>query len=139
MEHGAADEQLARSAGLLYRRPLPASVAPVDLAWTADGWTRHALSAYPGCRSAAALLTSGGCLLRIRGHEQTYAVQVEPRSEGGRIVRLDPAVALSAVHARLVSARPAPEGRTVMNCLIGDWTFRITLRPATETEATQVI
>jgi hypothetical protein len=56
VEHGAAGEQLARSAGLLYRRPLPVSAAPVDLAWTADGWTRHALSTYPGCRSAAALL-----------------------------------------------------------------------------------
>ncbi|MET7908370.1 hypothetical protein ABZS98_08830 [Streptomyces avermitilis] len=100
VEHGAAGEQLTRSAGLLYRRPLPASAAPVDLAWTADGWTRHALSAYPSCRSAAALLPSGGCLLRVRGHEQTYAVQVEPRSEGGRMIRIDPAVALSAVHAR---------------------------------------
>ncbi|MFG3020740.1 translation initiation factor 2 [Streptomyces sp. NPDC048254] len=139
VEHAAAVEQLSRSAGLLYRRPLPASAAPVDLAWTADGWTRHALSAYPGCRSAAALLPSGGCLLRVRGHEQTYAVQVEPRSEEGRIVRIDPAVALSAVHARLVSRQPAPDGPTVLNCLIGERTFRIILRPATDAEATQVI
>ncbi|GGK90169.1 hypothetical protein GCM10010094_58960 [Streptomyces flaveus] len=139
VEHGSAGEQLARSAGLLYRRPLPASTAPVDLAWTADGWTRHALSAYPNCRSAAALLPSGRCLLRVRGHEQTYAVQVEPRSEEGRIVRIDPAVALSAAHARLVSPQPAPDSHTVLNCLIGERTFRITLRPATDTEATQVI
>ncbi|WP_328770758.1 translation initiation factor 2 [Streptomyces sp. NBC_00286] len=138
VEHGAAGEQLSRSAGLLYRRPLPASAAPVDLAWTADGWTRHALSAYPSCRSAAALLPSGGCLLRVRGQEQTYAVQVEPRSEEGRIVRIDPAVALSAVHARLVSPRPAPDSPTVLNCLIGERTFRIILRPATDAEATQV-
>ncbi|MFJ8387022.1 translation initiation factor 2 [Streptomyces sp. NPDC094438] len=139
VEHGAAAEQLARSAGLLYRRPLPASAAPVDLAWTAGGWTRHALSAYPGCRSAAALLPCGGCLLRVRGHEQTYAVQVEPRSEDGRIVRIDPAVALSAVHARLVSPQPLPAGPTRMTCLIGDRAFRITLRPATDAEAAQVI
>ncbi|UQA97847.1 CDP-glycerol glycerophosphotransferase family protein [Streptomyces halobius] len=139
VEHGAVGEQLTRSAGLLYRRPLPGSAAPVDLAWTADGWTRHALSAYPGCRSAAALLPSGACLLRVRGHEQTYAVQVEPRYEGGRIVRIDPAVALSAVHARLVSPQPAPDSRTTMNCLVGERTFRVVLRPATNTEATQVI
>ncbi|GGR84627.1 hypothetical protein GCM10010252_24240 [Streptomyces aureoverticillatus] len=144
VEHGAADERLARSAGLLYRRPLPASAAPVDLAWTAGGWTRHALSAYPGCRSAAALLPSGGLpsgtgLLRVRGHERTYTVQVEPRSEGDRIVRIDPALALSAAHARLVSPRPAPDSRTVLNCLIGERTFRIILRPATDTEARQVI
>ncbi|WP_434101155.1 translation initiation factor 2 [Streptomyces malaysiensis] len=139
VEHGAVGEQLARSAGLLYRRPLPASVAPVDLAWTADGWIRHALSAYPGCRSAAAVLPSGGCLFRVRGHEQTYAVQVEPRSEAGRILQIDPAIALSAVHARLVSPQPSPDSRTVMNCLVGERTFRITLRPATTAEAAQVI
>ncbi|MEU1453570.1 translation initiation factor 2 [Streptomyces avermitilis] len=139
VEHGAADEQLTCSAGLLYRRPLPASAAPVDLAWTADGWTRHALSAYPSSRSAAALLPSGGCLLRVRGHEQTYAVQVEPRSEGGRMIRIDPAVALSAVHARLVSPQPALDSRTVLNCLLGERTFPITLRPATDAEATQLI
>ncbi|MDQ0776379.1 hypothetical protein QF026_004845 [Streptomyces aurantiacus] len=144
-EHGAAGERLSRSAGLLYRRPLPAHAAPVDLAWTADGWTRHALSAYPSCRSAAALLPSGGGLLRVRGHERTYAVQVEPRPEGGRIVRIDPAVALSAAHAHLVSPvssaslQPVPDSPTVLNCLIGERTFRITLRPATDAEATQVI
>ncbi|MCX4907720.1 translation initiation factor 2 [Streptomyces sp. NBC_00878] len=160
VEYGAASEQLTRSAGLLYRRPLPASAAPVDLAWTADGWTRHALSAYPGCRSAAALLPSGGCLLRVRGHERTYAVQAEPRSEGGdRVVRIDPAIALSAAHAWLISPRPAPDrstpdsstqdggtqdsstpdGGIVVNCLVGERTFPITLRPATDNEATQAI
>jgi hypothetical protein len=139
VEHGAAGEQLSRSAGLLYRRPLPASAAPVDLAWTADGWIRHTLAAYPGCRSAAAWLPSGECLLRVRGHERTYAVQAEPRSEGDRIVRIDPAVALSAVHARLLSPQPAPDNRTVLHCIVGEQTFRIILRPATDTEATQVI
>ncbi|MDO0912829.1 translation initiation factor 2 [Streptomyces sp. DT2A-34] len=151
VEHGAADERLTRSAGLLYRRPLPppnapvshtapmTPLAPVDLAWTSDGWTRHALSAYPGCRSAAALLPSGGCLIRIRGHEQPYAVQIDPRSETGRVARIDPAIALSAVYARLVSPQPAPGPRTELNCLIADRSFRITLRPATDTEASQVI
>lgn len=139
VEHGAADEQLARSAGLLYRRPLPAPATPVDLTWTADGWTRHALAAYPGCRSAAALLPSGGCLLRVRGHARAYAVQVEPRPEAGRIVRIDPAIALSAVHARLLSPQPLPEGRTTVDCLIGERTFRVVLRPASETEAAQMV
>ncbi|WP_085214686.1 translation initiation factor 2 [Streptomyces sp. Amel2xC10] len=135
VEHGAASEQLARSAGLLFRRPLPTSTsasAPVDLTWTADGWTRHTLSAYPGCRTAAALLPSGGSLLRVRGHEQPYTVRAEPLTEGERIVRLDPAAALSAAHARLF-ARPGEE--SALNCHIGDRTFRITVRPATEAEA----
>ncbi|WP_262703211.1 MULTISPECIES: translation initiation factor 2 [Streptomyces] len=140
VEHGAAAERFARSAALLYRRPLPASAAPVDLVWTADGWTRHALSAYPGCRSAAAVLPSGGCLLRVRGHERMYAAQVEPRSEAGRIVRIDPTIALSAVHARLISPQPAaPDSASVLNCLVGERTFRITLRPATDAEAAQAI
>ena len=138
-EHGAAAEQLTRSAGLLYRRLLPESGAPVDVTWTADGWTRHALSAYPNCRTAAALLPNGGCLLRVRGHEQPYAVRVEPLPEGGRVVRLDPAVVLSAVHARLVSPQPAPDGDTVVNCLVGERTFRIVLRPATDAETVQEV
>ncbi|MFE6699218.1 translation initiation factor 2 [Streptomyces sp. NPDC057718] len=139
VEHGAAGEQLARSAGLLYRRPLPASAAPVDLAWTADGWTRHALSAYPGCRSAAALLPSGGCLLHVRGHEHSYTVEVEPRSEAGRIVQIDPAIALSAVHARLAGPQPLTDSHAVITCFVGERAFRITLRAATGTEAAQLI
>ncbi|MFJ5307952.1 translation initiation factor 2 [Streptomyces sp. NPDC088350] len=138
VEFGAAAEQLTRSAGLLYRRRLlPASGVPVDVAWTADGWTRHALSAYPNCRSAAALLPDGGCLLRFRGHEQPYAVEVAPRSEDGRVVRLDPAVALSAVHARLVSRDPADDA--TLNCLVGERSFRVALRPATDAETEQLI
>ncbi|MGX2996437.1 translation initiation factor 2 [Streptomyces sp. JNUCC 64] len=185
VEHGAAAERLCRSAGLLLRRPLPASPAPrpapVDLAWTADGWTRHTLSAYPNCRTAAAVLPSGTGLLRVRGHEEAYAVRAEPRAEGGRVVRIDPAVALSAAHAFLLARetarhapdtvpdaretvpnargtapgtqKPAPDTRTTppltppptttlpltLDCVIGDRTFRVTVRPAGETEATQVI
>ncbi|GAB2784658.1 translation initiation factor 2 [Streptomyces daliensis] len=139
VEHGAASERLARSAGLLFRRPLPPSAAPVDLAWTADGWTRYALSAYPGCRSAAAVLPDGACLLRMRGHERAYSVRAEPRSASGRVTRIDPAIGLSAVHAGLTSHEPAADGRTTLNCLVGERTFHITLRPATNAEAEQVI
>nr|WP_329400138.1 translation initiation factor 2 [Streptomyces melanogenes] len=139
VEHGAADERLARSASLLYRRPIPTSEAPLDLAWTADGWTRHALSAYPNCRSAAVLLPSGRCLLRVRGHARTYAVQVEPRPEDGRIVRLDPAVALSAVHASLVAGRSPSADAIRMSCLVGERAFRVTFRPATDAEEAQVL
>ncbi|MFD7340660.1 translation initiation factor 2 [Streptomyces violascens] len=134
VEHGAADERFARSAGLLYRRPLPGSAAPLDAAWTAGGWTRHALSAYPGCRSAAVLLPYGRCLLRVRGHERTYAVEAEPRPEDSRIVRIDPAVALSAVHARLLSPHPLAGGPTRIACLVGERAFHVTLRPATDAE-----
>ncbi|MYR44039.1 translation initiation factor 2 [Streptomyces sp. SID5910] len=139
VEHGAAGERLARSAGLLFRRPMPASAAPVDLVWTADGWARHALAAYPGCRTAAAVLPSGGCLLRVRGHEQAYSVQAEPLLGAGRVTRVDPAVALSAVHFLLVSGRSAPQGGIVLDCLVGERAFRVTLRAATDGEAGQVV
>ncbi|MEV7089487.1 translation initiation factor 2 [Streptomyces sp. NPDC093085] len=142
-EHGAAHEHLARSAGLLYRRPLPASAAPVELTWTAEGWTRHTLAAYPGCRAAAALLPSGGCLLRVRGQgrtdqERTYAVETEPRAEGDRVLRVDPAVALSAAHATLLT-RPPPPGPATLTCWVGDHPFQVTLRPPTGPESTHPV
>jgi hypothetical protein len=139
VEHGAASERLARSAGLLYRRPPPASLGAASMAWVADGWTQHVLSEHPACRSAAAVLPSGMCLLRVRGHEQPYTVQVEPRREGGRIATIDPAAALSAVHAWLITHRENPAALTRLTCLIGERAFRVLLRPATAAEATQTI
>ncbi|WP_406386875.1 translation initiation factor 2 [Streptomyces sp. NBC_01618] len=139
VEHGAAGEQLTRSAGLLYCRPLPRTSAPQDAAWTAAGWTRHALSAYPGCRSAVAIPASGLCVLRVRGDERAYAVCVEPRSEDGRIVSTDPAAAVSAVHAWLSAHRGMPRDLVRPTCYIGDRAFRVLLRPATDDEAEQVL
>ncbi|MER7805122.1 translation initiation factor 2 [Streptomyces parvulus] len=138
VEHGAAGERLARSAGLLYRRPLPAPAAPVDLAWTADGWVRHALTAYPGCRTAAAMLPSGGCLFRIRGHEHAYVALAEPRLEAGLVTRVDPAVVLSAVHFALAS-RMTTDSCAVLDCLVGERAFRVTVRRASDGDAAQEV
>ncbi|MGW8378379.1 translation initiation factor 2 [Streptomyces sp. ODS28] len=135
VEHGAAAEQLARSAGLLYRRPLPPSTAPVNASWTADAWTRHALAAYPACGTAAALLPDGRCLVRLRAHDQPYAAEPEPLYEAGQTLHIDPAIALSAIHAQL----PIPPGETTLHCLVGARRFRVELRPATATEAAQTI
>ncbi|MFD0339870.1 translation initiation factor 2 [Streptomyces sp. NPDC127117] len=139
VEYGAASEQLVRSAGLLYCRPLPPSPATGELAWTAAGWARHALSEYAGCRSAAAILTSGLCVLKVRGDEGTYAVLVRPRSEDGRIVRIDPAAALSAVHAWSSAHRCLPGDGLGLDCVIGDRTFRVLVRPATDEEAGRTV
>ncbi|MET9657048.1 translation initiation factor 2 [Streptomyces sp. NPDC006510] len=139
VEHGGASEQLARSAGLLYRRPLPPSPTAGEVAWTAAGWAEHALSEYSGCRSAAAVVASGLCVLRVRGDEHTYAVRVEPRSEGGRIIRIDPAAALSAVHTWSSAHHGMPDDEFCLNCVIGDRAFRVLLRPATDEEAGLVI
>ncbi|MFG3253240.1 translation initiation factor 2 [Streptomyces sp. NPDC048172] len=145
VEEGAATERFARSADLLYRRPLPQPCATAGLAWSSDGWTRWALSEHPACRSAAAVLPSGVCLLRVRGREAPYAVEAEPRSVNGRIARIDPAAALSAVHAWLVSRRagpgpgPGPDAPSRLTCVIGDGAFPVQLRPATSEEATQAV
>ncbi|MGW1256768.1 translation initiation factor 2 [Streptomyces sp. NPDC002513] len=139
VEHGAASEQLTRSAGLLYRRPLPPSAAPADLTWSSAGWAQHILAEYPGCRAAAAVLPSGLCLLHVRGHAQPYTVQVEPRPEGGRIARIDPAAAVSAAYAWLIAHRTRPAAQTGLTCLVGERAFPVLLRPATAEEAGQAI
>ncbi|MFJ6661870.1 translation initiation factor 2 [Streptomyces sp. NPDC091377] len=135
VEHGVASERLVRSAGLLYRRPVPASDSWSALAWTADDWARHALSAYPGCRSAAAILSPGLLLFRTRGHDHPYAVQVEPWREGGRVVRMDPAAAASAVHAWFLARTRRGACPARLKSVIGDRTFGVTVRPATHSEA----
>ncbi|MFI2434308.1 translation initiation factor 2 [Streptomyces sp. NPDC018693] len=142
VEHGAASERLARSAGLLYRRPLPTPPGRAALSWTSDGWARHALSAYPGCRTAVAVLPSGLCLLRTRGLARAYVFQVEPRGEGGRVARADPAAAASAVHAWLLDQRSRPArsqsaAPTRLTCVIGGRAFGVLLRPATSEEAVE--
>ncbi|MDI3389604.1 translation initiation factor 2 [Streptomyces sp. B-S-A8] len=133
-EYGAASEPLIRSAGLLYR--YASEPAAPGLAWSAEGWLRHALDSYPGCRTAAVLLPAGACLLRARAHDQTYAVEAGPHAEdGGRIARIDPALAASAVHA----SPDAPAAGDELNCLVGKRQFRLRIRAATPPERSQTI
>ncbi|MEU8958554.1 translation initiation factor 2 [Streptomyces sp. NPDC048518] len=141
-EHGAASEALTRSAGVLYRRPAPSSVSsaspvPTGLLWSAGGWTGRTLSEYPGCRVAAIVRPSGPCLLTVRGHTQSYVLQVEPHREGGRIAHLDPAVAVSAAHAWLTAHSARPTTPTALTCLVGDRSFAVRLRPATDEDTEQ--
>jgi hypothetical protein len=96
------------------------------------------LSSYPGCRSAAAILSPSLVLFRTRGQADTYAVAVEPQTEGGRVASIDPAAAASAVHAwflRRSPAAPIAPGR--LSCVVGHRAFTLLLRPATAAEATQ--
>ena len=139
VQYGAAGENLTRSAGLLYRRPLLTTATRAGLAWSSDGWAQHALSAYPGCRSAAAILPSGLCLFRIRGHAHPYVVQTEPKDEGdGRVTLPDPAAAASAVHVWLLSEGTRPPSPVRLTCHIGQRDFHVLLRPATGEETTQL-
>ncbi|MFR9724344.1 translation initiation factor 2 [Streptomyces sp. MS19] len=140
-EYGAADEGLTRSAGLLYRRPLPTSATEAELSWTADGWARYALSAYPGCRSAAAILpTPGTCLLRTRGQDRPCLLRTEPEDDGnGRLARPDPAAIASAVHAWLLAQPARPPLPARLTCHIGGRDYSVLIRPASGGEAAQLV
>ncbi|MEU1281598.1 hypothetical protein, partial [Streptomyces sp. NPDC005805] len=135
-ESGAASEPALRGAGLLYRRALP-SADTRDGAWTAGGWTLDALDHYPGCRTAAAVPASGACLLRMRGREQPWALEPEPRHEAGRIIRPDPAALLSAAPVWLLAHRDAPATPTRLTCHLGERPFTALLRPATPADTAQ--
>ncbi|MFJ7083921.1 translation initiation factor 2 [Streptomyces griseus] len=134
VEYGAADERNVQSACLLYRRSLVTTPGPLDAAWTAGSWSAHALDLYPGCQAAAAVLPSGTSVLRVRGDDQLLAVRAEPRIEGGRVVRADPAAALSAVHAWVVKREEPPPA---FHCALGDRDFRVVISPATAAEEAQ--
>ncbi|MEV8017534.1 translation initiation factor 2 [Streptomyces sp. NPDC086554] len=139
VEHGVASEQLIRSASLLYRRRIDCPASGGDMAWTFDGWALHALSEYPGCRTAAVILSPGRCLLRARGHDRPYAIEVGPLPENGRIARVDPAAALSAVHTWLTAHGVQSTAEARLACVIGERAFPVRLRPATAEEAQREI
>ncbi|MEU0742217.1 translation initiation factor 2 [Streptomyces sp. NPDC006134] len=133
-EHGTADERHAQSAALLYRRATRPTGAPHGVAWTAGGWTAHTLDRYPGCRTAAAVLSPSYCLVRVRGGA-LLRVRISPCRDGGRIVRADPAAVLSAVHAWL-GGRPVPSRmRASVTCVIGGRSFPAELSTAADGEA----
>ncbi|OCC12853.1 hypothetical protein A3Q37_01517 [Streptomyces sp. PTY087I2] len=134
VEYGAAGERNVQSAGLLYRRPLATGPGPLDTAWTASGWSAHVLDRYPDCRAAAAVLPSGTSVLRVRGDDRLLAVRTEPRIEDGRMVRADPAAALSAVHAWVVKREQPPPA---LHCVLGHRDFRVVVSPATTAEEAQ--
>ncbi|WP_425825490.1 translation initiation factor 2 [Streptomyces fractus] len=141
VEHGAASEQLARSAGLLYRRQLPRSPGTAGLNWTFDGWARQVLSDSPGCRTAATVLATGRCLLHVRGHDRSYVLETGPVAENGRLARVDPAAAVSAAHAWLTRTGPTATSDTEVSltCVVGERAFPVRLRPATDGEAQQEV
>ncbi|MEV7286928.1 translation initiation factor 2 [Streptomyces sp. NPDC093252] len=136
-EYGVAREGVVRSAGLLYRRgrALAAHSDRKDPSWTAGGWVEYVLSAYPGCRSAVAVVSADVMLFRSRGGEAAcYTVRVEPLAEAGRIVRADPAAVASGVHAWFVGGVPRPLAAHSLSCAIGGRSYRVTVRPATGEE-----
>ncbi|MEU3496420.1 translation initiation factor 2 [Kitasatospora cineracea] len=120
--HGAAGLAEQRSAEVLWRHPGTGR-------WTAAGWAAHVLDELPGCRVAAALLSPERCLLVHRRHGP-FALRVRPHRAAGRVRRIDPAAAVSAVYAWLV-ARPDSAGDLPLelDCTVGPVTVRLELGP----------
>ncbi|WP_405610646.1 translation initiation factor 2 [Streptomyces sp. NBC_01508] len=141
-EHGAAGERHLQSAGLLYRRTgggPPAS--PYSAVWTVAGWVAHVLDAYPGCGTAAVILSPENCLVQAR-HGTLTSVRIDAARQDGRVVRTDPAAVLSAVHAQLRTrpGRGAPgAGLAMSTCVIGGLPYRVRLSPATPEDAARTV
>ncbi|MEU8618301.1 translation initiation factor 2 [Streptomyces sp. NPDC048623] len=133
--HLAAEDPTAgprplQSAAVLWRRAgTGAPETPyARTAWTAEGWTARALTEYPGCRTATAVLTHGRLLLRHRA-AGLFSVSVEPHREGGRVTYPDPPAVASAVHAWLGAGGRAT-GQRSLTCVVGTAVVRVRLGPA---------
>ncbi|MFK0295518.1 translation initiation factor 2 [Streptomyces sp. NPDC090442] len=131
VEEDAASVRHARSAAVLLRRARPGSG---DTAWTAGGWTTHALARYPGRRTAAVLLAADRCVLRRPGGAP-LSVRIAAREAAGRVHRPDPAAVVSAVHAWLARSGTEAAWPVTLICRIGGRSYRVRLAPATEDEA----
>ncbi|MFD8481164.1 translation initiation factor 2 [Kitasatospora sp. NPDC059673] len=120
-EHPVAALAQVRSAAVLWRRPGSGR-------WTVSGWATHVLDELPACLTAAAVMSADRCVLLHR-HRGPLTVQLAPGRAGGRIHRIDPTAAVSAVHAWL-GAHPAAGLPAELDCALGPFTARLTVRPA---------
>ncbi|MBV2156521.1 translation initiation factor 2 [Kitasatospora sp. SUK 42] len=141
-EYGRAGTRQLQSAALLYRR---ANTTAVAAGWhqeyrTAADWTAEVFEEYPNCRTAAVVLSPTVCLLRRDGGTP-FSVHLAPARTGTRVLRADPAAALSAVHTWLAAH---PDGShpllpATLTARLGPATHRIRLEPATEAESEQLV
>ncbi|MEU4113738.1 translation initiation factor 2 [Kitasatospora sp. NPDC028055] len=136
-EHPKAGPRAVQSAAVLWRWARTATAAgPAEprrasTTWTAAGWTADVLEEAPLCRTAAAVLSAERCLLRHRAHG-LFSIRVEPHRAGGRMSRIDPVAAVSAVHAWLSAATPAAVASAVpvvLTCGAGPLTVRVQVCP----------
>nr|WP_232247402.1 translation initiation factor 2 [Kitasatospora azatica] len=121
-----------QSAAVLWTRADPDARAPHASSWTAAGWTARILDEAPGCRTAAAILTSERCLLRHR-RAGLLSLRIESCRADGRVRRVDPAAVVSAVHAWL-GANPGwvPPASASLSCELGPLTVQVELAEADE-------
>ncbi|WP_217623599.1 translation initiation factor 2 [Streptomyces sp. TRM64462] len=118
LHHLAAEADLAatrqrESAALLYRRTAPEEGA--------DEWAARTLKEFPGCRTAAVVVSRERCFVR-RDDGAAYDVRVERREPGPLP---DPAAVLSAVHVRL----EREPGGGELECAVGGRRVAVRVTP----------
>ncbi|MER6563386.1 translation initiation factor 2 [Streptomyces sp. NPDC001027] len=136
--YGWAGERHLQSAALLYRNAGQPAVGSHSMFWTAAGWTAGVLEDYPGCRTAAVIVSPSLCLVRRRTGA-LLAVRIAPCQDDGRVTYADPAAVLSAVHAWLGNLTgPAPLSGAV-TCSVAGVLFRAEISAATGAQAAVVL
>ncbi|MGW2251665.1 translation initiation factor 2 [Kitasatospora sp. NPDC001660] len=137
-EYGRAGVRQLQSAALIYQRCGEGSSNRQhgQHYWhqeyrTAGDWTAEVLDEYPGCRTAAVVLSPAACLVRRDGAEP-FTVRVGPTRAGALIRLADPAAVLSAVHAWLGVRPLALPGS--LTARISGTDYRVDLAPATGAE-----
>ncbi len=131
-EYPKAGLRALQSAAVLWQCARPTGTADPRRAsstWTAAGWTTHVLEEAPRCRTVAAVLSAERCLLRHRSHG-LLSIRIEPQRAGGRMSRIDPVAAVSAVHAWLGTAAPAVHSvPVVLTCETGPLSVLVHVTP----------
>ncbi|WP_435851442.1 translation initiation factor 2 [Streptomyces thermolilacinus] len=124
-EYPGAGPRALQSAAVLWRRAGDRAAPLQRTAWTAGGWTAHALEESPACRTAAAVLARDRVLLRSRSAGLLTA-RVEPCRSGGRVSYPDPSAVVSAVYAWL-GARTGHTAAATVVCDTGPVAVRVHL------------
>ncbi|UGQ13986.1 translation initiation factor 2 [Yinghuangia sp. ASG 101] len=124
---GVAGHRHLQSAAVVYSHAaVHRNHAPQANPWTVAAWTALMLDEYPGCRTAAVILSRSRCIVRTRS-TGLWTMDIAPARDGGRVVHTDPAAVLSAAHVLL---NEGPSTIREFSCVIGQHGFGARLFPS---------